>query len=180
MRLAQGQLKTFYHLSSFGRMVQGRLKTFNRLCYFFVYFFHKTGTGQFTSEASARLSYFLLGSYSLSTFMSLVNLDFFLILGVKTNHSYAVALLSRSPRLYIFQMPMHLMVTLPTNMPLMWFTWHFFCLMFTFRHRGHPVWYPHNLHGLSKVKYITYNKTNQPTTKLKSQLLLLNIIFKYF
>ena len=57
--------------------------------------------------------------------------------------------------LYIFWIPMHLMVALPSGIPLMQFMWHFLCLFFTLRHRCILFLKYMNLHGLLKVKYVT-------------------------
>ena len=65
------------------RLAQGRLKAFNHS--FFC--LHEAGTSQFTTEASARLFYFLLVSYSLSTFVSLEHLNFSLFLSLSLSLS---------------------------------------------------------------------------------------------
>ena len=51
-------------------------------------------------------------------------------------------------------MPTHLVVTLPSGMPLTQFTWHLRSLLFTLKHSYILFWNPCNLRGLSKVKYL--------------------------
>ena len=104
------------------------------------------------TKAFTRHSYFLLGSYPLLTLVSLIHFRLFstsqpwAIWPMASAQSIMISSLSSASSLhlspwvwkscYIFlQIPTHLTVTLPFNMPPAQFTWHFHCLLFKLRHR---------------------------------------------
>ena len=165
------------------RQAQGRLNT---IIFVSSFCFHEDGTSQFTTEASAWLFYFLLGSYSLSTLACLVHLDFSLSLNQgQSNHpprhwasaqnavTYSMCTLFpeftvpgwKLLLLHIFPIPTYHRVTLISSTPLTQLTWHFRFLLFTLRHRWILFLKFTNLDDLSKVKYIIHSHHTENSFK---------------
>ena len=130
----------------------------------FLLCFHVAGIGQSITDASARLTYFLL---ILATFVHL-----YLSQPVCTSagpvHRTAWCLVSlllyclptvpglKTFVVIYFWTPAHLIFTLPSSISPTQFLWHFYCLLFTLRHRCVLFLKSMDLHGLSKVKYVTF------------------------
>ena len=128
-----------------------------------------------TREAFAKHSNFLQRPYLFTILWVLYIPDFYISTLVRLTHgqhpgwfnvkssSVGTLLLSilcpgskSSFVIYIFRTPMHLVVTLPSGMPLTQFTWHFCCFFVYLRTQVYILfWNPRNLSDPSKVKYLT-------------------------
>ena len=149
------------------RMVQGQLKTFNHLHFFFVLLpqgryrsIHYRGLSKALLFSSGIIFAFDISkSFTLKLFSNSQPGGHLLHYRAGTQNSMTSSLSLSSLllwglnllMLYIFQMPTHLVITLPSGIPFMQFMWHFSCLLFILRHRYILFLKSTNLHGLSNM-----------------------------